>query len=260
MKRPAKKLPVVQVVAPTCLALFGTESPCLQPNVPLMSAVYPEYLTDANILLCPSDGGCNQVLQEPGSEKGTWNGSATVPPVESCAGGAWLDRTGHYSPDFTNTASYVYISHAVRDSWAAFGVFAGLNEAYGAGGVEAVDTDIDMAALGAPGYGTVLNSDSLMRLREGVERFFITDINNPAATATGQSELPVFFDLLSTTVSEYNHVPGGSNVLYLDGHVAFSRYPSAFPATDRFARAAGGEITTANFMTELPLGEREYGL
>jgi prepilin-type processing-associated H-X9-DG protein len=32
------------------------------------------------------------------------------------------------------------------------------------------------------------------------------------------------FDQLSTNPAAYNHVPGGSNVLYLDGHVDFLRY------------------------------------
>ncbi|HPK25051.1 MAG TPA: hypothetical protein PLJ95_08125 [Candidatus Hydrogenedentes bacterium] len=32
------------------------------------------------------------------------------------------------------------------------------------------------------------------------------------------------FDQLSTNPADYNHVPGGSNILYMDGHVAFQRY------------------------------------
>ncbi|MCC6487186.1 MAG: hypothetical protein IT364_06770, partial [Candidatus Hydrogenedentes bacterium] len=27
----------------------------------------------------------------------------------------------------------------------------------------------------------------------------------------------------------FNHVPGGSNVLYMDGHVMFQRYPGLWP-------------------------------
>jgi len=30
-------------------------------------------------------------------------------------------------------------------------------------------------------------------------------------------------------VSVFNHVPGGSNVLYMDGHVEFIRYPTKGP-------------------------------
>jgi len=82
--------------------------------------------------------------------------------------------------------------------------------------------------------------NSYMRLKEGIERFFITDINNPAAGSTAQSMLPIMWDAWANTsdvygggqaVSYFNHVPGGSNVLYLDGHVEFVRYTERrFPA------------------------------
>ena len=50
--------------------------------------------------------------------------------------------------------------------------------------------------------------------------------NNPAATATAQSSIFVMFDYLSAKATYFNHVPGGCNVLYFDGHVEFVRYPS----------------------------------
>ena len=34
----------------------------------------------------------------------------------------------------------------------------------------------------------------------------------------------IMFDLISTNAAAFNHVPGGSNVLYMDGHVEFMRY------------------------------------
>jgi len=50
------------------------------------------------------------------------------------------------------------------------------------------------------------------RLREGVERFLITDINNPAASAAGQSEIP-------TLIRNTSGGRGKADVLYMDGHV-----------------------------------------
>ncbi len=67
-------------------------------------------------------------------------------------------------------------------------------------------------------------SSTLYRLRDGVERFLITDINNPAAGAQAESTLPVMMDLLSTNVESFNHLPGGVNVLYMDGHVDYQKY------------------------------------
>jgi len=33
----------------------------------------------------------------------------------------------------------------------------------------------------------------------------------------------------SRNVSNFNHVPGGCNVLYFDGHARFVQYPGDFP-------------------------------
>ncbi|MCC6696014.1 MAG: hypothetical protein IT365_10335 [Candidatus Hydrogenedentes bacterium] len=75
---------------------------------------------------------------------------------------------------------------------------------------------------------------TLSRLREGVERFLITDINNPAGSAEAQSTIPVMWDTAlagvggnagKVDVNHYNHVPGGSNFLFMDGHVEFGKYP-----------------------------------
>ena len=73
-------------------------------------------------------------------------------------------------------------------------------------------------------------------LREGVERFMITDINNPAASAMSQSEITVYFDQFGPgdNIRWSNHVPGGSNVLYMDGHVEFLKYPNKYPLSRTF--------------------------
>jgi prepilin-type processing-associated H-X9-DG protein len=76
-----------------------------------------------------------------------------------------------------------------------------------------------------------------IRLKEGIERFFITDINNPAASTQAQSTIWVMMDAWAeqkatydvdfgggNSVVNFNHVPGGSNVLYMDGHVEWVRY------------------------------------
>ena len=71
------------------------------------------------------------------------------------------------------------------------------------------------------------------RLKEGIERFAITDINNPAGSAQAQSTIVTMMDVIAMTLptagnkgsSKFNHLPGGANVLYMDGHVAYVRYP-----------------------------------
>ena len=58
--------------------------------------------------------------------------------------------------------------------------------------VEAVDEDWEFQLSGSG--GALVSFGLAYRLREGIERFFITDINNPAAGAKAQSSIPVMFD------------------------------------------------------------------
>jgi prepilin-type processing-associated H-X9-DG protein len=77
------------------------------------------------------------------------------------------------------------------------------------------------------------------RLREGIERFFITDINNPAGSAQAQSGIAILFDEVETDIQQFNHVPGGANVLYMDGHVQFLTYPGTSPCSRLWAIIVG---------------------
>jgi prepilin-type processing-associated H-X9-DG protein len=45
------------------------------------------------------------------------------------------------------------------------------------------------------------------------------------------------FDVFTTRVGAFNHVPGGSNVLYMDGHVEFKKYPGETPISKAMAIA-----------------------
>jgi prepilin-type processing-associated H-X9-DG protein len=114
--------------------------------------------------------------------------------------------------------------------------------------------DFDQDIPGNSHWGTELAAagpipDSYPRLKEGVERFFITDINNPAGGAQAQSTIAVMWDAWGTSIEQApwestvnidqgvlksNHVPGGSNVLYMDGHVEFVRLNSRYPVTTEF--------------------------
>lgn len=190
---------------------------------------YPEYLNDLNILLCPSDPDAEEVLRK----SVFYGGDLTKPDI--CGLTAF---------------SYVYIGWALRPEDYLIGDASdntenpqlGINvSATLAGMLIRVLLDMsdqkrcyhrDLPAFNHESRGLV----SIPRLREGIERFFVTDINNPAATARAQSDLVVMYDHIGPPLSKggyntFNHVPGGCNVLYMDGHVAFVRYPTEYPAS-----------------------------
>ena len=234
--------PHAKIRAPNCPF---SETACIYREYFQVSAVYPEYLADPNVLICPSDADCHDVLVPPGTAM-----AVETAQKDACAKGAWLRlptdpvAPNKFEPDFTNSGSYVYVSHVMLDDWAFYGWYNGMGEAFNQDPVERVapTQDLNLVELIGPeaaGYGSAPGSDTIYRLREGIERFMITDINNPAATAVAQSEVPVMFDFPSTGVAEFSHVPGGCNVLFLDGHVEFERYPGDFPVSMAVACMAG---------------------
>jgi len=48
-------------------------------------------------------------------------------------------------------------------------------------------------------------------------------------------------DDVNADVQYMNHVPGGGNVLYMDGHVEFIRYPGETPVSRAFAILLGDQ-------------------
>ncbi|MCX5759240.1 MAG: hypothetical protein NTU83_12175, partial [Candidatus Hydrogenedentes bacterium] len=105
---------------------------------------------------------------------------------------------------------------------------AGNGEGSGLAAQEMIDDDSHVVYGDDRQWAGVGNggSDYIYRLREGVERFMVTDINNPGATAMAQSKLFVMFDLMGTGGGSiiFNHIPGGCNILFMDGHVEFAKY------------------------------------
>ncbi len=110
-------------------------------------------------------------------------------------------------------------------------------------GFAAMDNDIKNVVDMLSGNANAGNSGgtTIYRLREGIERFLITDINNAGSANTAQSSVFIMWDTVATDVSYFNHVPGGSNVLFMDGHVEFLKYTAqgVAPVNQAFATITG---------------------
>ena len=247
--------------------------------------LYPEYWTDVNISICPSDSRAAGT----GPDMGFEDDYAAQIERYAASGPAAKDCLEFY---LGAQPSYLYVPHAVSSCaqlvdamiglWqyaADAGTISGERFATQKLGCESVYIAIwerigqeDLPGCGAfpRGQGfacdsgafeddgvTPMAQDGYRRLREGIERFFITDINNPAGSAKAQSDIPVMFDFWATSnanfdllppgfganyVTGFNHVPGGSNVLYMDGHVEFVKYGADFPIMD--AQGVGALLGT----------------
>ena len=223
---------------------------------PDWNAVYPEYLSDPNVLLCPSDpqGGEDNALAIAQGDNCAFQGYSSDADESYLYYGFAFDKTGPNAPvlDLNNLG----LADAIVNSQVAYvlgsmsnfpPLFSGALGDLDPDNDGSLDDDIDnptgyglLSSISTPANAVIGNAEgsTVYRLREGIERFMITDINNPAASAQAQSVIPIMFDVVSsetTSDTQFNHLPGGANTLYLDGHVEYSNYPGEFPATPTFA-------------------------
>ncbi len=207
--------------------------------------IYPEYLTNMNSLICPSDPSGNVI------DQGKWSINAdSTQGIDPCAQTAesyiylpwlieseWTHGPGTSPNDTSSSTIWFYDDFNALITRILSVVSASQPDMLQE--VESMlESDLPMANVGAD-----LNPPDFdlraPRLREGVERFLITDINNPAASAKAASEIVVMFDALGRiTLENFNHIPGGSNTLYADGHVAFIKTATDFPVTRAFMTQA----------------------
>ncbi len=224
---------------------------------PRAASIYPEYLTDTKIAACPSD---------PGGDPAWGSVLQRIPSGETFESQQEVAKAvgDTVSLDYYLTAelgrSYIYKGYVTTNLPEYYGMWGAttINQTLGdvtIAGIGVIhfknynqDIDINSGSLEPwppwvpePPEATGAGGSSIVRrIRDGIERTMITDINNPAASAMGQSEVPVMWDTFGSNefddsgsgVVVFNHVPGGCNVLYMDGHVSFVRYPAEFPITD----------------------------
>ena len=234
--------------------------------------VYPEYLTDYTIGKCPSstikgadglgagpDNGQGMFLQDLVQSPATY---PTVPLAaadlvewcqvgKSCNGetpyfGNWRQRDAAQNRTIYVTFDYSYIHHVIQSEWianladsqyAAVKMRDGDSSTpgvglYTVGQDRAGSVTLNFTASG----GTWNKNETVLAIREGVERFLITDINNAGGSSEAQSTIAVAWDQASQDntysgtsgagTARFNHVPGGANILYMDGHVNFVKYPA----------------------------------
>ncbi len=203
-------------------------------------SLMPEYLTDVNIVWCPSWAAQVDPIDRFDSRG---NGDGRVDPCELLK--EPYDYTGWLILEDINIIGPALVGVFGTGPSGRYEESEYMNTPWGELALENVmtdgaasDMDFTVSAMFA---GTQAGGgDTLFRLRDGIERFLITDINNPAASAQASSDVPTVWDHISTNVNDYAHVPGGGNVLYLDGHVEFIRYPAErFPMSEDSARIFG---------------------
>lgn len=212
---------------------------------PLIPSIFPDYMTDPVILICPSDP-LDDVVKFRGEDGRyligvpRYEGGLAHRADASYAYWGWaLDKVSDDDPQGTLGNFSTYFNRPSNTPAPAqfMEILEYLDvEVYAKDNAGPVDDDIPIETSGAGnGAGNIV-----LRLREGIERYFVTDINNAGSSSLAQSTLWTMHDAVSPIVQNFNHVPGGANVLFLDGHVEFVKYPGPSPVNSLFATAVGG--------------------
>ncbi len=192
-------------------------------------AIYPEYLADVMVLACPSDSDGIRQLK---GGRYNMNGDPDE-PILACR----IDWNSYnYWPwVFTNEN---ILAPGVDQNKDLFKLIDFNPDFLAALGTLLLVTIPDWAVDPTANDGSFFRQDlssgntTFYRAREGIERFMITDINNPAASEKAQSDVWIMLDEMeSDLTANFNHIPGGVNVLYMDDHVEFIRYPGETPAS-----------------------------
>ncbi len=245
---------------------------------PAADALYPEYWTDPALASCPSDSGGDQIFDWPNMEDG-FGIQDLVAQVGKVQGNS-AEAIACRSTLLSLPVSYIYMPYATKtmsqlmdvafcyqgwpgmdpgpgDTWIPGSALAAVGcpgELQGTATYNApmglADIPSNVVSAHSPRNYGFFDDDGVTplpstyrRLKEGVERFFITDINNAAASSAAQSDIVVMFDFWANNanfsngggsggdeaIARFNHLPGGCNVLYMDGHTAFVALNSGYP-------------------------------
>ncbi|MEB3330823.1 MAG: prepilin-type N-terminal cleavage/methylation domain-containing protein, partial [Candidatus Sericytochromatia bacterium] len=235
-------------------------------SAPHAATIFPMYLEDIQIALCPSDPQIDPKWASVG---------ARVP--ETGDFDSWkqdaLELYDEISFDYYLTAelgrSYMYKGYVATNPPEYYGIWGAttINEYWGeidilnlgtiryksyeedividnpdnyfapwppwVPGVFDPEAPPSEEEIGRQEYSTGTGGSGIVRrLRDGIERFLITDINNAQVSSAGQADLAVMWDTLGSNefgdsgqaTGVFNHLPGGCNVLYMDGHVEYIRF------------------------------------
>jgi prepilin-type N-terminal cleavage/methylation domain-containing protein/prepilin-type processing-associated H-X9-DG protein len=218
-------------------------------------SIYPEYLSDSAVAFCPSDA-----KEKPDDVKNPTTGNNEFgQPCDNINRGMRLADSSYWylgwvfdKADcddellgFADTQGPRQMVETLANTLLPWFLDSPIDPLLD---IEPLDGDMETLT---EGFGNGSVGKKVYRLREGIERFLITDINNPAASAKAQSETWIMGDGIGGVprspqdlkIGNFNHVPGGCNVLYMDGHVEFLKYARCDANT-----GTGGEAPVNEFM------------
>jgi len=120
---------------------------------------------------------------------------------------------------------YTYLPYAVVTREQALFLWAELHRRMFEGEVDFMKDDLTIPGGHGPGGGNVF-----YRVRDGVPKYFLTETDDPSKGHVSEAQIPILYDSVAADDGSVfmNHIwPLGGNVLYMDGHVEYRRFPNS---------------------------------
>ncbi|NUM56347.1 MAG: DUF1559 domain-containing protein [Candidatus Hydrogenedentes bacterium] len=227
------------------------------------SAIWPDYLDEMKVLVCPSglighDAKIDRWYMDEtfAPENITDRFFADIPITDNLDDNAefWrrIRMLGVY-PDWEcmTNQMYTYLPYSVMTEEQGIFLLDEISRLMYLGYTDFLDEDIVVPGGHAPGGGDVFH-----RTRIAFGKMFITDINDPGRSSASDSRIPVLFDSTSTLGRNLlAHEQRGGNVLYLDGHCEFERYPDPYdllPYTPLFVEFMRANVYDNTWLMHIP--------
>jgi prepilin-type N-terminal cleavage/methylation domain-containing protein/prepilin-type processing-associated H-X9-DG protein len=236
------------------------------------SKMYPDYLTDFRVLICPSGedrfaGATDNFYMDETFSAENMDKTILEDPRWIAVRSRLMKLTP--DPDCMTNQMYTYMPYAATTEEQGLYLWNEISR-------RMFNRDVDFMKenliLRNDTTTTVTNPDGttttighapggqniFYRMGIGIGKVFITDIDDPSLDYESDGRIPVMFDAFCQYgKATLNHaVPLGGNVLYLDSHVEFQKYPDKkefrLPYTRDFVEFARANVWDDTALMNVP--------
>jgi prepilin-type N-terminal cleavage/methylation domain-containing protein/prepilin-type processing-associated H-X9-DG protein len=211
----------------TLAGFTGTGLPMVRNNIIFDArSMIPDYLPEIEVLICRSAQSAYDSKTLDTFYRDVTFAPENLDPVIT-NDPRWIELRSRFAKtppdlDCVTNQMYTYFPYAVVDEEQGLFLWDEISRLFFNDEIDFMERNLFVEGGHAPGGG-----NTFYRMALGIGKTFIRDLNNTLTDYESDSTIPVMFDSFARAgrASMNHEVPLGGNVLFLDGHVEFKRYP-----------------------------------